>query len=162
MEEINSGEIAQFLKILGIKARILATEEIKSNMLINNSYFIFNTDDDLNKDSRGTHWTAFSLKNGICIYIDSFGNPPPSNITKMIHQKNYEICYNSIQVQHINSVSCGYYACYFLWSLNNDKKPYSTTRQATNRINKIVAPFDLDELENNDGILKGIINKMLK
>jgi hypothetical protein len=166
MFALSDKEIKDFLNILKLSAKLYAVEELTPKKLLNGHYYVLNIDDDLNEGSNGTHWTAFFLYKDLCLYFDSFGNAPPEKVKKMI-QKNYIIIYNGFQLQDNNKESCGYYAIYFIWAMvqimkTRPGKSMSTERQALNKINQIIKPFDLDNIENNEAILKGIINKMLK
>jgi hypothetical protein len=61
---------------------------------------------------QGSHWVALfnSPKNKFTYYFDSFGFPPPDEITL----KYRPIKFNSHPIQHTKSSACGYYAVYFI------------------------------------------------
>ena len=98
-------EWANYLKIpLSVCARDQVTSE-KGN-------FIINLDD---SHSNGTHWVAMINKNNEIYYFDSFGLPPPREVTNL----KKECIYNTSQYQAKTSVLCGYYCLYFLKNLKN-------------------------------------------
>lgn len=70
----------------------------------------------------GTHWTCvFNGRNNSIIYFDPFGAPPSESILKWLKKtkvpgQSYRkpIVYNTIQLQDIDSSTCGYFCCYML------------------------------------------------
>lgn len=109
-----------------------------------------------NSDYGGSHWTCLILTKNIAIYYDSFGQPMPQEIIRFIKRFNKKsiIIYSIDQIQHIDSVYCGWFCLEFLYW-------YSIKHKKNNKykvlLNKHNAQFDLDDRKLNDVILKQII-----
>jgi len=68
----------------------------------------------------GTHWVCLINipAQKYCYYFDSFGFPPPDNVTQVIKRDlNKNILYNALQIQNIDSSLCGYYCLYLIDSI---------------------------------------------
>lgn len=64
----------------------------------------------------GTHWVAIYRKpNGEYLYFDSFGQQPDKTVTKAIGSNR--LLFNMIDFQKETSYSCGYFASYFVKSI---------------------------------------------
>jgi len=77
----------------------------------------------INMDSTsgpGTHWICYynHPKFKDVLYFDSFGLTPPKEIEKFLRTSRKKILLNSAQIQHNQSVLCGYYCIYFILELN--------------------------------------------
>jgi hypothetical protein len=108
----------------------------------------------------GTHWTAFIITKDLAIYYDSFGAPLPEAVLKFIKRYNNKnkIIYSSDQIQHKDSVYCGYFCVYWLYFFNVLHARCKNYRYLVNRHNMI---YSLDNRKLNDKILKGLIKKIL-
>ena len=64
----------------------------------------------------GEHWVAIYFeKNRSCEFFDSFGIPPDYyGLNKYIDRVSRSVTYNNIQLQEMNSSSCGYYCIYYI------------------------------------------------
>lgn len=61
--------------------------------------------------SNGTHWTlVLYLPDKSCYYFDSFGFPPPLELTR----GNIKCVYNTAEYQPLGSDLCGYYVLYVM------------------------------------------------
>ena len=79
--------------------------------------FITNTD---NHKLKGTHWTAWFIKNDTISFFDSFGRSPfhpafLAHYTK-IAERFEKIEYSTHQIQSINSWTCGYFCVNFIYT----------------------------------------------
>ena len=92
-----------------------------------------------------SHWTGLVKDAKGTYYWDSFGFPAPQNINDLASP----YCYNSKDVQDINTSSCGYYVLAFLKFLN--RKPNKTVLYAN-----FVDLFD-DDPTRNEAILRGLL-----
>ena len=74
----------------------------------------------------GTHWCLIynSPKIGYSIYIDPFGVIPNVQTSKYMKLGDKPIKYNTLQIQHIDSVLCGYYCIYFAIELHKGRHIY--------------------------------------
>ena len=115
---------------------VYAKDELKTNIIKNNRFYIINLDDH-DSPRNGTHWVTFYYNNKIVEYFDSYGLPPIDFITK-----NYKYIYNSSQFQQY-TVSCGYYCLYYIYHRYNGLSFY-----------EILERFDLVNLDNNQKIIK--------
>jgi hypothetical protein len=90
------------------------------------------TKDDLNYIPEGStiynlngtsHWVALLKDGNDYFYFDSYGVVPPQMLEDMIMQgsKNGLYCYNTKEIQAINSSSCGFYCVAFLKWLDKSK-----------------------------------------
>lgn len=84
-------------------------------------FYIINLADD--KDANGTHWTmVFNVRPDVCIYFDSFAQPPPQHVLKRMKQTGKPMFYNDLQIQNLDSIMCGYYVCYIIKELLKGRK----------------------------------------
>lgn len=99
------------------------------------------TKDDLNYIPEGntiynlngqSHWTAMVKDGNDYFYFDSYGVVPPQMLEDMIlcHTTGLDgeqhgfYCYNTKEIQAINSSSCGYYCCAFLKWMDKQKNKF--------------------------------------
>lgn len=68
---------------------------------------IINLDD---SNGQGTHWVGAYHNDKEILYFDSFGVSPPEELRKYKRKMKYQ----TMQVQDIKSVNCGWYVIYFL------------------------------------------------
>ena len=64
-------------------------------------------------DGNGTHWVAMVYGKDY-EYFDPFGIYPPDVITDCMRKDNGGVIYNGWKIQHLDSVTCGYYCCYYI------------------------------------------------
>lgn len=81
------------------------------NRIQDNKFYILNMD---KENSGGSHWVLLWLLNSqYCIYFDSFGIVPPSQIKTIANRfKNGFLMYNTRILQGINEADCGYWAIF--------------------------------------------------
>ena len=105
----------EFVDKYGLKNEATSNVEIKEILkLMNTSCGIYMRDDKFNTTSgivnlhptKGTHWVMFTNQN----YFDSYGCPPPLNITKQINNGTY----SEYQIQKDDSY-CAAYCLYVLY-----------------------------------------------
>ena len=108
----------EFVKKYGLKNEATSNVEIKEILkLMNTSCGIYMRDDKFITTSgivnlhptEGTHWVMFTNQN----YFDSYGCPPPLNITKQINNG----IYSEYQIQKDDSY-CAAYCLYVLYLTN--------------------------------------------
>lgn len=121
-----------------------------------NSCYIINLD-----DTTGSHWTCiFVNKLNEAVYMDSYGQMPPTSVITFFKNNGIKWIYSTIQVQDYSSVLCGYFCIYFLFYMSlHNKTQVNSTRYA---MNKILDIFDDDNQEKNDEILHGRMTELLK
>ena len=77
---------------------------------------ILNLDD---SDGKGTHWISWYKKGTMKIYFDSYGLPPPIELTTYLKRPVYN---NSERVQPDGAVICGHLCLYVLKKLSDGCK----------------------------------------
>ena len=109
----------EFVNKHGSKNEATSNVEIKENLkLMNTSCGIYMRDDKFTTTSgivnlhptKGTHWVMFVNE----FYFDSYGCPPPLNITKQINNG----IYSEYQIQKVDSY-CAAYCLYVLYHKYN-------------------------------------------
>lgn len=73
-----------------------------------------------------SHWTALYRDGPHCFYFDSFGVVPPQLLEDLISDIDGDglYCYNTKEIQAINSSSCGFYCVAFLKWLDKATQKY--------------------------------------
>jgi hypothetical protein len=101
-------DISKYLKILGIRHKVVAKDKIPKKLPKGNYALVINLDD---SEGSGTHWVALIQKNSKNLfYYDSFGvDHPPQQIIDLENRRG--IVANNSQHQDIESILCGYYCC---------------------------------------------------
>jgi hypothetical protein len=76
-----------------------------------------------NHDQKGSHWTTLVMTKNDCIYVDSFGQPPPQEVNDFLKNKykKESINYNTMIIQNLKSTYCGYFCIAFLKSNKENK-----------------------------------------
>jgi len=79
---------------------------------------ILNLQDSVNDNGEanlGTHWVCLSKLNNTYLYFDSYGFPPPIEVSNLAHIDNIRnIIYTEKQIQKLNTEMCGQYCLMFL------------------------------------------------
>lgn len=109
-----------------------------------------------NSDYGGSHWTCLILTKNMAIYYDSFGAPMPQEIIRFVKRFNNKaiIIYSIDQIQHIDSIYCGWFCLELLHWFSVRHKKNTNYRVLLNKHN---AQYDLDNRKSNDDVLKFII-----
>jgi predicted class III extradiol MEMO1 family dioxygenase len=85
-------------------------------------------------------------------YFDSYGVEPPEDVIKWMKKDNKKIVYNTTEIQHIDSTSCGYYCIMFIiWMLRGG--------DYIDFIHKFEDTGDIHL--NNEKVLVGYLNSLL-
>jgi hypothetical protein len=73
--------------------------------------------------SNGTHWTC-SWVNGVNVhYFCSFGTPPVEQVVRWYKERNLSAFANINQYQHIDGITCGYFALAFAFFCSRGYDP---------------------------------------
>ena len=113
-----------------------------------NGSYIINLND---SNDIGSHWTCFYIRDGCCVYWDSFGCICPYNVSRFLKQYHIHTSYNVDQIQNINDDHCGYYCVAFLYYMSNHKGKVSFL------LNRFNSMFDLKDTKTNARILQECI-----
>ena len=117
---LSNFEIIDLCKAMKIPLmNVIAKDE---EMLLNkNGNYIINLE---NHNQKGSHWTTLIMTKKDCIYIDSFGQPPPQEVEDFLKKKykKESITYNTMMIQDMNSTYCGYFCIACLKSYQENKR----------------------------------------
>ena len=100
--------------------RVCFKDDLDDEPLKYNVAYIINMENEKDENGEpnlGTHWTCFYVKklpNKTVepIYMDSFGMPPPIEVTKYTGFKH--VPYNTVDIQSLCDNVCGFYCLAFL------------------------------------------------
>ena len=104
----------------GFDLIITMKDELVNYKPINGNYII---NLESSSEGNGTHWLALKIVEKHCMYFDSYGMLPPQEIItfcKRIRQSR--LAYNTLEIQNIKAVTCGWFAAAFLIHLNHTQK----------------------------------------
>lgn len=109
----------------------------------------------------GTHWTGFIIKKKSIVYFDSFGLPIPRLVLQFMRKYDYDkIIYSRDQIQHFDSVLCGYFVLYFLWFFTVLHK--NNSNSVTHLLMKHNAIYVQRNQLLNDKIIHKLITKLFQ
>lgn len=117
---LTNAEIDELLKDIKHVAPTVAKDRLPKRIK-NIEYRVINLDDN---SGSGTHWTAYVNDSKNCFYFDSFGMAPPDIVVNYLKKAHRPIYYNSSQIQHHDSIMCGFYCVDFIRQYANDKPIY--------------------------------------
>ena len=114
--------MSKILKISNFKG-VYMRDELKGKANRNES-LILNMDE---SSGNGTHWTSLFVTENDSYYFDSFGLPPPKEVTH--YCPNNSRYYNTFKIQKPEEVICGHYCIYVLYKLSNNYKFYDILQE---------------------------------
>ena len=113
------------------------------NSKIEDKFYVINLED--SDKGKGTHWTmCYNVRKNINIYFDSMGIEPNEDIKKFMRKAKKKMACTDIQIQNLNSDSCGHFTLYMIEQLN-------TGRLLTDII---FTDFDINNTNKNDMVRK--------
>jgi hypothetical protein len=77
------------------------------------------------------HWVGLYKRGKCMIYHDSYGTPPPSNITDKC--KDYNLFWTEKEIQDLRSNHCGQYVINYFRHVINSNNPYIATEHYLNK-----------------------------
>lgn len=116
---LSDSEIQEALDMNDCKPNAIISRDSPKPSITKHFYCVINLD---SMDGMGTHWTALYAKDDRAYYYDSFGMPCPTEIIDWV-KRTHRLFYIDNQHQPIDSVMCGYYAVYFLYSMHKGMPP---------------------------------------
>jgi len=119
-KELSNFDIIDICKKMKIPlVNVIAKDE--EMLLHKNGNYIINLE---NHNQRGSHWTALIMTKKDCLYMDSFGQPPPQEVEDFLKDKYKKetITYNTMIIQDMKSTYCGYFCISFLKSYKENKR----------------------------------------
>lgn len=110
-------EITEFAELNNIKPFKIYSRDSDKDIIPNGeAFYVINLDDE---DGMGTHWCALYSKNKLAYYYDPFGLPCPNEVLHWAkNQSSKKLFYIDNQHQPNDSELCGYFVCYYLYSMN--------------------------------------------
>lgn len=107
-------ELIKFVRILNIPhfRGVFMRNDLPNKIKKNECGFV-NLDD---KNSEGSHWTAYVKQGTNVIYFDPFGNlKPPTDLTTYFNSCNVQYNYDNLQTY--KSYNCGQLCIRFLYNI---------------------------------------------
>ena len=156
---LSNFDIVKICQTLGIKLDgVIMNNQFIDKMLNYDFSIIVNFQ---NTNQNGSHWVAVHCEPSIktVYYMDPYGEVPNARIYKIILDKGYQIYFNKVQFQALESQVCGWYAMYFLYYLQQSKK-----RDKFDKMVKYLNLFtkEVRNLDNNDKTIKMLFIKLMK
>ena len=99
-----------------------------------------------NSNQPGSHWTALLCRRNECVYVDSFGAPPPQQIEDLLKKYYKRIAYNNWIIQDLKSQACGFYAIAVLKYVNSREK--KSDKSLLELVNDYINLYDDDTAKN--------------
>ena len=118
-------DLLKWCKYLNIPINNVLSREESSPHNHKQALFIYNLEPSY---MSGSHWVATYVKNGIINYFDSFGMPPFQEIVDHAKRKNMTLLHQNIQIQNINTTTCGYFCLYFLNEMSKGRSYYDSMK----------------------------------
>lgn len=84
----------------------------------------------LDPDMPGSHWVAVRRTPRSVLYFDSYGYPPPKNIS----EKWPKVRFTTKKVQSMKSTSCGYFCLWWLRDVHTLKQYSEWLKQFTSSV----------------------------
>lgn len=135
METLDTNDLKQLAKDLGIKIKIVARDSLPKKLSGN---YVINLD---RSDGKGTHWTCMKIIGRQAFYFDSYGIAPPQEIVERVRENKKKGIYITNEIQCLESHACGWYAISFL------------KRMETESIHEILVDFS-DDCKENEKVLQ--------
>ena len=114
-EPLSNIEIENIMKNERISNfRGVYSKDILPKKMNRNESIVVNIQDFL--DGEGTHWVCMynESKSEDVEYFDSYGLRPSDIVIEYMETAKKGIVYSSNQIQHTDSIMCGYYCIYFI------------------------------------------------
>ena len=145
-------ELKNLSKIYAIKVDYIGYKDTMPNIKSKSNYGAIINIDNSNPDDfnpNGSHWTCLIIKDGICIYFDSFGLGETIETMNFIKKQNVKhYGFNNVQIQDIKDDHCGYYCLLLLRYVKEN-----SNKNLIDSINNFIDLFDKNNVKNNKKIL---------
>jgi len=111
-----------------------------------NESIIINSD---KHNEEGTHWMGLKISSkNVCLFFDSFGEPPNINIINSLSKQFRKLVYNSIQIQSVFSSKCGEFSMQFICMVK-DRKSFDYFISQFDHINLLANDITTDNFFHN-------------
>lgn len=148
---LSNFDIIDICKVLNINLIGVYSNDQFNDVIISNGCYIINLD---NSHNEGTHWTALFILNNEHYYFDSYGFIAPQSVQDKLNDYYY---WNDSQIQHLDSILCGWYCIAFLFLMQ-----YNKEKSIKRRYKNFIDLFDKKNLINNDYILYDLFKLIIK
>jgi len=136
----------------GFPLSVLMKDELVNHKPKSGNYII---NLESSSQGNGTHWLSLFVRNKQCFYQDSFGIIPPKEVIDFCKRiPNSRLAFSEIQMQNINTETCGFFAIGLLIHINRTKNK-DIYKSAGEYINQ----FSYDSNKNN-AILKNYFRNL--
>jgi hypothetical protein len=130
-------------------ANVISKDEIHE--ITKNGNYIVNLE---NHNQNGSHWTALQMTAKNCLYMDSFGMPPPEKLFEYLEKKYKKVNYNRMVIQDMDSSFCGYFCIAFFKLLSTARKNKKANKSLLKVFQRLFSP----NTKENDGILADFLS----
>lgn len=149
MSVLSNFDIQLILQEENCPCKVCCKDEL--HMYPNNNKIIFNFD---KSNEPGSHWAGLYISKDTAYYCDSFGRKPLKEvITYLLNRGIHKVWYNDEQIQCESSVDCGWFSCYFILMMDNQK---------TKSMKTYIKQFNIKHVKENDQLLISRFHKLLK
>lgn len=157
IELLTNFNLEELYKKLNLNLNAVLNKDLLKNITPKEGNYIINLQNSYS--GSGTHWACFIIKKDIIIYYDSYGVPMPTDLLLFFYRykKGISIIYSIDQIQHYNSILCGYYCLYFHYYYSKSK--LKDNKQILNKHNSY---FVKQNRKLNDKILQKLISNIFK
>ena len=148
-KQLTNFDLIDLAPKMGIQLNDVLMKDQATNKMPN-GYYIFNLE---NSNQGGSHWVAMVKQGKKYYYCDPYGVPPPQTMIDLLQINETQLLYNDSQIQHLDSILCGWYCLVFLHQMQQ-------SNNMTNNITNFLELFYLDT-KKNDKELKKICKALL-
>jgi hypothetical protein len=114
LSSIECDDIMRLANVNNYLGADFARDNIPKKLLKGQSLII-----NLDKESgNGSHWLAVYCGDEYTLYFDSFGIIPCPEIIKLMKSAKQPMIYATDELQSVDSIMCGYYACLWIIKIN--------------------------------------------
>jgi hypothetical protein len=149
---LNNFELEEIAHHYGFDLTVLMKDELINHKPKSGNYII---NLESSSQGNGSHWLSMKVSNKQCFYQDSFGIIPPKEVIAFCKRiPDSRLAFSEIQMQNINTETCGFYSIGLLIHLNRTKNK-DIFKSASIFINQ----FSYDS-KNNNTILKNFFRNL--
>jgi len=147
LKPLSNFDIINICKKLKIPLINVVSKDELYNIPRINGFYVVNLQN--SNDGNGTHWTCLLKRNDVSLYFDSYGFICPISVIDFL--KPSIISYNINDIQHLNSILCGYFCIGIMKYL----LPYvNDTKKLLNKYNDFINLFSESEIKNDKILMK--------
>ena len=149
---LSNFDIIAICKKLKINLLGVYSNDLFNDVTLENGFYVINLQN--SNDGNGTHWTCVGVRNFDHIYFDSYGFIAPQSVQDKLNDFYF---WNDSQIQHLDSITCGWFVIAFMYYMQNNKE-----QKINIRYKNFIDLFDKKNLLKNDDILYEFIKLIIK